>query len=546
MHVRRLAILALLGLALAPLTAQAADGDNAPSLVVRLRSIDGLLEDGKYVVSLLGKEEEAKQFDGFVRSLMGKNGLEGIDTKKPLGIYGTVGPNGFDSTGVLLLPIADEAVFLKFLDRMNVTAKKDDTGLYTAEIPKSPATVFFRFANNYVYATVEANGVGDKKAVAKGKLIDPAEIFPANLSAALSVTIRFDQIPNDIKQMILGQLALRVKDAKDKKLPDETAIQQAFRASVLEDLSKRMAAVLKDGSALTFKVNLDRKANDMVVDLSLTAKSQTKLASDIAELGQSKSLFAGTLGADSAINMLVNVGLPAELRKALDPVIEEGMKLALEKEKDDVKRAQAEKFLKAMTPTLKSGEIDGAFSLRGPNKEGKYALVLGARIKDGNDVEKAFRAIVKELKQEEQDKIKFDAAKVGSIGIIELDVKKDQNQSTRALFGENSIYMAFRNDAWFLAAGDGGLDVLKSALTSKPKEGPQFQFEASIKRLQPALERDNKEVAKFIEAAFGKGADNDKIRFSVEGGKALRMRFSVRTEVVKFFADMGRKEKAAE
>ncbi len=545
MHVRYLPAAALAGLLLALPPARAAEGDAAPSVIVRVRSIDGLLEDGKYLVSLLGKEDEAKQFDAFVRSMVGKDGLKGIDTKKPFGFYGTVGPNVIDSTGVLMVPIADEKAFLTFLDKLNVTAKKDDTGVYTVDVEKSPATVYFRFANNYAYITASANGLGgDKKTIDKTKLLDPAETLPANLAAAMSITVRFDQIPKEIKQLMLQQLDLRIADAKKKKLPDETDIQQTFRAAVLEDAAKRIAALLKEGNALTFRLTLDRKTNDVLVDLNLSAKANTKLATDIADLANSKSLFANALGTDSAINVLMHMALPETLRKALEPVLDEGMKMALDKEKDEAKRAQAEKFLKAMAPTLKMGEVDGAFTLRGPNKDNKYAMVLGVKLKDGEGVEKALRAIVKELKPEEQEKIKFDVAKAGTINIHELDVKKDMDEKSKLLFGENSLYVAFRNDAWFLAAGDGGLAVLKEALTTKPKEGPQFQFETSIKRLSPALERENKDVAKFLADAFGKGEDNDKIRLSVEGGKSLRARFVVKTQVIKFFADLGKAQEA--
>jgi hypothetical protein len=541
MHRRCLSLAALLGLVVAVLPAHAADADSAPSLVIRARSIDGLLEDARYLVTLLGKGEEAKQFDGFVKSMMGPKGLEGIDTKKPLGFYGTVGPNAVDSTGVVLVPIADEKAFLGLLERFDLKVEKAAGGLYSFSPPRAPVTVYFRFANNYLYATAE-----NKAAIAKDKLLAPADVLPSNLTSALSMTVRFDQIPNEIKQLVLQQMALKVADAQRAKLPNETDVQQEFRSAILKDFERRTAQLLKEGRSLSFRLNLDREKKRIAVDATLTGQPMSKLAGEIADMGKSTSLFAGALGNDSAINIMLHAALPADLRKAMEPVIDEGMKLALEKEKDEKRRAIAEKFLTAIGPTLKSGDLDGAVTVRGPGKDGKYAVLLGVKLTDGVAVEKGFRNLVQDLRKEEQDKIKFDVDKAGGFKIHMLEVKKELDDKARKLFGDSQIYMAFRNDAWLLAGGAGGLEVLKEALTTKPKEGPQFQFEMAVKRVAPAMEADNPNMAKIMEAAFGSETDSDKVRFVVEGGKMLRSHFTIDTAVVKFFAELGRSKKKAE
>ena len=61
-----------------------------PAIVVRLKSLDGLLADVKYLAQLAGKGEEAKQIDGIIESLPVKDGLAGtgLDTKRPMMLYG--------------------------------------------------------------------------------------------------------------------------------------------------------------------------------------------------------------------------------------------------------------------------------------------------------------------------------------------------------------------------------------------------------------------------------------------------------------------------
>src|SRR5262249_50065448 len=140
-----------------------------------------------------------------------------------------------------------------------------------------------------------------------------------------------------------------------------------------------------------------------------------------------------------------------------------------------------EKFLADIGPTLKSGDLDAAVTVRGPNKDGKYSVLLGVKLLDGVAVEKGFRNWVQDLRKDEQDKIKFDVDKAGPYKIHMLD--KELPEKFRKLLGDSRPYMAFRNDAWFLSGGADGLEVLKEALTSKPKEAPQFQFEMALKRL---------------------------------------------------------------
>ena len=101
---RFLPCLVVLGLAL---PVRAADADNAgPTVVVRLQSIDQLLDNVKYLVKLADREEEAKQIEGLVKSMAGPKGIQGIDTKRPIGMYGKVGAAGIDSTVVVLIPVA--------------------------------------------------------------------------------------------------------------------------------------------------------------------------------------------------------------------------------------------------------------------------------------------------------------------------------------------------------------------------------------------------------------------------------------------------------
>ncbi len=119
-------LLALTVVVALPCAAPAADAQDKPSVIIRFRSLDTLISEGKYIATLTGHEELAKQFEGFVKNQKGPKGLEGVDTKKPIGFAGIIGPQGIDSTGIVLVPIADQKAFLDFLERLNYAAEKED------------------------------------------------------------------------------------------------------------------------------------------------------------------------------------------------------------------------------------------------------------------------------------------------------------------------------------------------------------------------------------------------------------------------------------
>jgi hypothetical protein len=541
MPARLLSCLALVGLVALPAPTPLKAAESAtPSLVVRIKSIDTLIADIKTLATLGGAEEQAKQIDGILKAKIGAKGFEGIDPKRPLGMYGTLTGNLIDASAVVLVPIADEKTFLDLLERLNVNVEKGKDGVYTVATGL-PIPVYFRFANKYAYVTAR-----DKGALEKDRLLDPAKVLPTGGTGTLSAMVRIDQIPDEIKQIALGQLELRLADAQDKEVPGETANQKQLKIQVLKDLSRRISSVVKDGNVLSVQLDLDRQTNELVFDVTLTGKNGTKLSTDIAEFGQTKSLFAGTQGSISAMHGLLHWVLPEEVRKTLDPVIDEGIRKALDKESDAAKRAGAEKLLRALTPSLKSGDLDTAFTLRGPGANGKYGLVLGIKVKDGQAIEQTARDLIKSLPEGDREKIKLDAETIGDIKVHRADVHKDFDKKTKDLFGENPLYMAFRPDAWFFAFGEGGLEILKETVATQPKAGPQILFEMSLARMAPIMAKETKNAVKFAEDAFGQGSDKDKLRFTVEGGKSLHARFVMKTEVVKFFSQVAQSKKSDE
>src|ERR1700730_14201978 len=87
-----------------------------PTVEVRLRSVNDLVDKFEYVAGLAGKEDAVKQLRELLKGLSADGkGIEGIDPKKPMGAYATLAKEVETTPFVILIPIADQEQFLKAL-----------------------------------------------------------------------------------------------------------------------------------------------------------------------------------------------------------------------------------------------------------------------------------------------------------------------------------------------------------------------------------------------------------------------------------------------
>ena len=507
-----------------------------PTLVVRVRSIDGLLGDVKYLATLGGKEKDAKKLDEQLKAALPK-GFEGIDTKRPIGLYGRLEEVITDSTAVLLVPVSDEKAFVGLLE--NVTKqklKKDDDGTYSFSPGNDGQTVYIRFANKYAYASLM-----HKEPLEKNKLRDPEKLLGAG-DATIFISFRLDHIPDALKQIGLGQMENRLADLEEQKQPNETKAQEALRKQTTKEVTAGFSSLIKEGAEIALKFDVDHNANQLVVEASVAGKEASKLAAGIAKIAGSKSLFGGLFGNDSAMKILVHGALPPGMRATFESAVDEGLHKELDKEKDKAKREQAEKILKVLGPTLKSGDLDLAIDLRGPSANKLYAVVAALKIKDGGEIDKLIRDVVKDVPAKDREDLKLDAESAAGLKIHQLDIGKKLDAEARRLLGDNPVYFAIRNDALFVAAGENGLAAIKEAASASPKAAPPVSLEFAISRLVALMEKSPKGDPKAAAQKAFAGNSNDKIHVAFEGGKSLKLRLDISGAVVQFFNLLEKKD----
>jgi hypothetical protein len=529
MRVRLLAGMALVCLVVVAKPSFAEDTKpSKPGVVIKLTSIADLMEDANFLAKANGKAEEAKQLDGLVKAYVEPSG---IDIKRPIGLYGNIGPAGIDSTVVVLVPISNEKAVLEKLEGFNIKADKGADGIYSLQADMLPPQVqiFLKFTDKYAYITAQDKGALDAK-----NLLKPADIIPEGKGSTFSALVDIAQIPEGLKKAFLAQVELGLAKEKDKKNPNESKEDAAIRAQVIDQVGNGFASLVNDGGPVSLDLNIDRKAEDLSLQISVAGKPNSTLAKAIADLAKVNSLFAGLHQANSAVSATVYSLLPESMRQSVGTKIIDHLKQGLSKEKNEQIKKHAEDLLEAMSPSIKSGELDVGVDLRGPTETKQYTLVGGIKIKDGAKVEKAARALVGDIPEDKRAAIKLDVAKVGETAIHQVDAGKEMDADARKIFGEGPIFFAVRADAVLFAFGDKAQDALKTEIGLAPKSGKPVAVEVSLARLAPLIanSKANPEFIKHLDKAAAEDKDGLKVTATVDGGEALKIRVNVKAKAI--------------
>lgn len=509
--------------------------DAPPALVIKVKSIDGILQDVKYIAGLAGVGEEIQQVDELLNSFKSDQGLGGIDTTKPWGLYGSLSDDVQNSPLLIMLPIKDEKTFLEFLGNFEIRPEKDKDGIYTIEnIPNAPlpVTLYFRFANKYCYLTINEKGN-----IAKEKLPDPKKALPED-DSVVTISARIAELPDLVKQLLVTNLENMLGELKEKQSDDEPESVTKLKEKLADLLTARVQMLLTDGESLTLRLAMDASKDDMFVEAAFKAKSESALAKEMIAAGKSPTLFAQWANKTDAMNMRLTAMLPDELKKMLGPVVDDFIKSSVKEETDQIKQALMKAGLEKIAPTLKSGKIDAAMSMRGPDSNGHYSLLVGLRVQDGMGIESFVRDVIKNLPPSERDKVKTDVAKVGSANIHQITVDEMEKES-KELFGTTNILVGFRDDMAVLGFGPDAMNALKSALQATPSTASMLSLNASVSRAVglSKADPDSAKMIKIAEDVFGKNpAGTDLITISGEMTDTLRLRIGMKGKLIQFGA----------
>lgn len=505
-----------------------------PAVEVRLRSVNDLLDKAEYVGGLLGQDDPVKQVKGLVQGLAaGGKGLEGIDPAKPFGLYAVVAEDVAGSPVVLMVPVADKDTLLTALkERLGIEAEKGADGTLKVATPiPQVGDLAMRFADGYVYLARDP-----KHLPAKG-LVGPAAFFGKDDGAVLSVTARLDRVPPDLKALVLGQMEHQLQEGLKKDGGDKPAAQKKLEAILADAFAGGAKMLVEDGKELSVKLFADPKADDLSVEVTLTAKDGSALAQTFAGLAGKTSRPAGVVAVeDPAARMTFKGALPDDLKKRLDPVIDKLVEEAVNQAKDG-DQAAARKAFDALLPTLKAGQADSAVTLAGPDDAGKHTLLAAFAVKEGKKVEKTVKEFAP-FAPADKVAFEFDVETVGAFTLHKVTLKQTEPEFDR-VFGTKTVWLATSDDL-IAASVEPDAKALKAGLKAAPAAVPVLAVEAALAKVVPLGQKDLKpdEAKAVIKDAFGgkSPAGQDTVTVTVEGGKQLTAKIKVKGKGVRFGA----------
>lgn len=510
-----------------------------PTIVLRFKSVEGTIADAKYVLGLAGQGEAGKQLEALIDSQVGKNGLvsTGLDTKKPFGLYLTVGAAGVDSTGAVMIPIADQKAFVAFvseqLETKNVKLTPGGDGVYTISSNQAPVQAFLAFADGYAYVTVI-----DRDAISGDRRITPAKMFPAGDPTLVSLTARFDRVPDLLKQLGFGALENRLADLKDPKRDERKDFESEAlikaRSTLIDKFAETLKGWMDQAGTLTVSATVDRAAEDLSFDARLTGKDGSDLAATIQGLSTATTK---SMGGNLAGQIGLNFAIPEKMHAAAVQFVEVAFKDAMGREKDVGKKAILRMVFDALLPTVQGGRLNAMAGLSGPKADGKYSLTAGVQLVEEKKIEGLVKDLYPAIPAEVREKVKLNATTIAGTAVHVVDSPKDMNEDTRRVFGDKAtIQVAFPKGMMLLTLGADASDVLKAAITeSGTRSAPPMIAEGSILKLA-ALEKDHAEAAKkAAQKVFGNAtAGSDVVRLSLQGGSSLHFRASVKALAIKY------------
>ncbi len=507
-----------------------------PTIEIRIQSIKNLLPLAPYLGGLADQAEQAEQGANLIQALAGKKGvIEGIDITRPIGAYAVMTSAVIDSPIVVLVPVADETAFLNLLrGKLSLNPEKGDGDVYAVEVPNVPPTVYFRFHKDYVCITVH-----NKKSLDVKTLPDPKAFFAKQDAAVMAVAVHLDRVPADVRKTVLGQMELKFADEKAK--PETSPFEGKLRAIGLDALFDGIQTVSTEGRALNLRLTVDSKADDIGMDLSLTAQDGSDLKALFTDAAKRSAVAPLAATKDAVLSFAANLRVPEKFQKrfadAIDLALGEAMENAKENDREGLKR-----FFNAIEPTLKAGVVQVGGALTGTGD--KHALVGAVRMKSGKEIEKLAKEFAPFI-PENQAKIKFDVEKAGETPLHQIVPPLEER--AEKLFGKDSSVWLTTSDDLFVAGFGEDSAAVKKVTQATATPSPILSFETGVGRLMPVVENQVKpeQMKSLLKDAFadGKVAGNDTVKFLVTGGEKLTMTLTAKGRALKLLTLISKQKK---
>jgi hypothetical protein len=506
-------------------------GPPEPWCVIRMEPFRDFLQDYEYIVRRFADDPAlVRMVQQSVEKYVTPEARQHYDLARPVGAYLVSEADGKNIEVVLMLPLMAEKSIPAVARLIKEQAREDDEepGLFRVHMTgwKDRTTKcdhYVRYHHGYAYVSA----VHDL--VEADRVLPPAEAFQFSSRGMFSTKFRLAHLPATVKSTLLAGLTQLENDPK--LVTTEPGPKRQLELVGQRWFCRALRAVVEDGEAWTFHFGINRSTGQLSAEWSLTPREGTALAEQLAALGASKSRFAALPSRDSAFTLLSNLPLPDDFRTAFGQVVVNRSEQDVERTGPrPAARADDDSVFQAFKPAVAAGGFfDGAFTLRGPTKNGNLLFLGGMRATNGADIESALRKRAANLAKGDKNRPRLDIAKVGDVSIHRVDEWRGETLH----LGDPGRYVALGSDALWAASGEGAVAALKEVVAAPSAEAPLFEMVLSVSRLHALM--DANQAAQVIRRVFGDAKElPDRMSATLTGGPALTLRLTMHLDVIKY------------
>ena len=526
-----------------------------PVAVVAVADHDELFGDLEYVATLAGRPEVGRGVKAAITLMTGGRGLTGLDTSRPGGAV--IQLDGDRPFGFVFLPITDldelHETFKPFIEEVTEL----DGGIWKVQTKNAPKPGFVK----------EGEGgwlfISDKAESLAVTPSDPCKLLDGMTEQYdLAVRLFVSNVPEEHREKFIAKIKEKAEKELQRK-PGEDEQECIVRKIVGAKLLEAMACAVKEIEQVTIGYSLDREAENVAIEVAVTAKADSKAAGGLAKLGQLKSEFGGFRLPDAALSGLIVAECPAgnRDRETLGQVVD-AVRAKVGKDIDahehNPERAEAAKqlvagLLEVTEATLAAGRIDGGMALV---LDHGATLAIGRHIAKGDKLEETLGQLVEAVRREHPDFVdqvlKTDVIEHNGVSFHTVAVPIPQHARNRdklveAVGEELLIVVGVGPETFYLSVGKHAKEVLREAIVQSEAKAsetvPPVQFSVSVGKVAKAVAFAGKErqrvVAKKIAEALSDSGGSDHITISVLPiDRGVKLRIEAEPELLKLIGKM--------
>jgi hypothetical protein len=514
------------------------------TLTLTAKPTSELLDDVEYVIKAAAPED-AQWAQGALNTLSRiKSGamLKGLDRSRSVGLAITVpqnvGPTVPPSI-VAAVPVTNFSQFLGSLRELGLMVD-DQPGApgfshkLTGADPNRP--IFILHAKRYAFLSISPSGADRIPAM------DPSSWrSKARPETAVSLKVRLSEVPEALRAQFLDRLAAR-QQAINQQRPGENDAEYRGRMAGERLVTDTVEALLREGDAISIDLDVNRRSQQIALDVAVSAKPGTSTAKTLRALNGRRSRFQG-LSKDAPLASWINLPVATGLREVIAQTVKESLKESSDRATSASDRKIYARFSELLETNLKATDMDLGVAIREASRGGspgsaRYVLLAGVKVQKGRELERLFKDAGAKLTPGEKDKVAFDVGKAADG--TKIHKVSGAGAAGSSPFGAPVGFVAMRDDAILFSIGENSLAPLQRAIDelstpTKTDRSEPLAAALRVAKLRPLLEIDPTRFRQPV-AELLRGADKerDRVDLGLKGdGPGMRMRLVVDVPALK-------------